>query len=94
MGDRLPEDRQIMADAGVEDPQACPKGLRHGFGIAAVAAGVPLPTIAAALGHATADHRDLHHRRKPRGAGFSGSDVGLEGGYSRTRRLKASGEGA
>ena len=41
-----------MADASIEDPQACPKGLRHGFGIAAVAAGVPLPTIAAALGHA------------------------------------------
>ena len=41
-----------MADAGVEGPQACPKGLRLGFGIAAVAAGVPLPTIAAALGHA------------------------------------------
>ena len=43
---------RTMADAGVEGPQACPKGLRHGFGIAAVAAGVPLPTIAAALGHA------------------------------------------
>ena len=42
----------IMTDAGIEGPQACPKGLRHGFGIAAVAAGVPLPTIAAALGHA------------------------------------------
>ena len=41
-----------MADAGVEGPQACSKGLRHGFGIAAVAAGVPLPTVAAALGHA------------------------------------------
>ena len=41
-----------MADAGVEGPQACPKGLRHGFGIAAVAASVPLPTIAAALRHA------------------------------------------
>ena len=38
-----------MADAGIEGPQACPKGLRHGFGIAA---GVPLPTIASALGHA------------------------------------------
>ena len=43
---------RTMADAGVEGPQACPKGLRHGFGIAAVAAGVPLPTIAAAPGHA------------------------------------------
>ena len=41
-----------MTDAGIEGPQACPKGLRHGFGIATVAAGVPLPTIAAALGHA------------------------------------------
>ena len=41
-----------MADAGVEGPQACPKGLRHAYGLAAVAAGVPLPTIAAALGHA------------------------------------------
>ena len=44
---------RTMADAGVEGPQACPKGLRHGFGIAAVAAGVPLPTIAAAPGHAS-----------------------------------------
>ena len=41
-----------MADAGIEGPQACPKSFRHDFGIAAVAAGVPLPTIAAALGHA------------------------------------------
>ena len=43
---------RTMADADVEGPQACPKGLRHGFGIAAGAAGVPLPTIAAAPGHA------------------------------------------
>ncbi len=41
-----------MAEASIEGPQACPKGLRHGFGIAAVAAGVPLPTIATVLGHA------------------------------------------
>ena len=40
-----------------------------------------------------ADHRDLHHRRGSRGAGFSGSDVGSEGGFGRIRRLKASGEG-
>lgn len=42
----------VMTAAGVSGPQACPKGLRHGFGIAAVTAGVPLPTIAAVLGHA------------------------------------------
>ena len=41
-----------MRMARIEGPQACPKGLRHGFGIAAVTAGVPLPTIAAVLGHA------------------------------------------
>ena len=42
----------VMDCAGISGPQACPKGLRHAFGIAAVSAGVPLPTIAAALGHA------------------------------------------
>ena len=42
----------VMTVAGISGPQACPKGLRHGFGIAAVTAGVPLPTIAAVLGHA------------------------------------------
>ena len=42
----------VMDRAGISGPQACPKGLRHSFGIAAVSAGVPLPTIAAVLGHA------------------------------------------
>ena len=41
-----------MADTGIEGPQACLKGVRHCFGIATVVAGVPLPTIATALGHA------------------------------------------
>ena len=39
-----------MRGAGVEGPQACPRGLRHSFGVAAVTAGVPLPTIATVLG--------------------------------------------
>ena len=42
----------VMRMARIEGPQACPKGLHHGFGIAAVTAGVPLPTIAAVLRHA------------------------------------------
>ena len=42
----------VMDRAGISGPQACPKGLRHAFAIAAVEAGVPLPTIAAVLGHA------------------------------------------
>ena len=43
----------LMRSAGIEGPQACPRGLRHSFGVAAVEAGVPLPTIAAMLGHAS-----------------------------------------
>ena len=35
----------VMREAGIEGPQACPKGLRHGFGTAAVIAGLLLPTI-------------------------------------------------
>ncbi len=45
--------RALMHEAAISGPQACPKGLRHGFGIAAVAAGVPLPTLAAVLGHSS-----------------------------------------
>ena len=43
---------ELMRRAGVTGPQACPRGLRHSFGVAAVQAGVPLTTIAAVLGHA------------------------------------------
>ena len=43
----------IMRTAGIEGPQACPRGLRPSYGVAAVTAGVPLPTIAAVLGHAS-----------------------------------------
>ena len=42
----------LMAGAGVAGPMASSKGLRHSFGVAAVEAGVPLPTVAAMLGHA------------------------------------------
>ena len=41
-----------MRRAGIDGPQACPRGLRHSYGVAAVVAGVPLTTIAAVLGHA------------------------------------------
>ena len=43
----------LMRTAGIEGPQACPRGLRHSYGVAAVVAGVPLPTVAAVLGHAS-----------------------------------------
>ena len=42
----------LMATAGIAGPQACPRGLRHSWGVAAVSAGIPLTTIATVLGHA------------------------------------------
>ena len=41
-----------MQRASITGPQACPRGLRHSFGVVAVQAGVPLTMIAAVLGHA------------------------------------------
>ena len=38
--------RELMYSAGITGPQACPRGLRHSWGVAAVTAGVPLPTVA------------------------------------------------
>ncbi len=43
--------RDVMNAAGVHGPQASPKGLRHGFGIAAVSSGVPLNLVQRWLGH-------------------------------------------
>jgi len=42
----------VMEAAGLEGPQASPKGLRHGFGVAAVSAGIPLNLVQKWLGHA------------------------------------------
>ena len=41
-----------MSAAEMSGPQACPKGLRHGFGVAAVCAGIPLNLVQKWLGHA------------------------------------------
>jgi integrase len=41
-----------MDSAQITGPHATPKGLRHGFGIAAVEAQVPLHLIQRWLGHA------------------------------------------
>ena len=42
----------LMAAARLEGPHASPKGLRHGFGVAAVSAGIPLNLVQKWLGHA------------------------------------------
>lgn len=45
--------REIMDAAELEDgPHLCPKGLRHGYGVAAIASGVPLNVLQQVLGHA------------------------------------------
>ena len=41
-----------MAQAGIVGLQVTPKGLRHGFGIHAIASGVPLNMVQKWMGHA------------------------------------------
>lgn len=43
---------ELMAAAGITGPQASPKGLRHGFGVAAVSKGIALNMVQKWLGHA------------------------------------------
>jgi integrase/recombinase XerD len=43
---------RVMRAAGLDGPQASPKGLRHGLGVAAVSAGIPLNLVQKWLGHA------------------------------------------
>ena len=42
----------VMEAANLSGPQASPKGLRHGFGVTAVSAGIPLNLVQKWLGHA------------------------------------------
>ncbi|MBB4000479.1 tyrosine-type recombinase/integrase [Aureimonas pseudogalii] len=42
----------VMRVAGIEGPQATPKGLRHGYGVAAIGAAVPLNMLSKWMGHA------------------------------------------
>ena len=44
--------KQMMVLARIEGAQACPKGLRHGFGIHATVTGVPLNMVQKWMGHA------------------------------------------
>ena len=43
--------KKMMRDAGITGTCANPKGLRHGFGIAAVQSGIPLNMVQKWLGH-------------------------------------------
>jgi integrase/recombinase XerD len=44
--------RNLQEEAGLSGVKASPKGLRHGFGVAAVSAGIPLNLVQKWLGHA------------------------------------------
>ena len=44
--------KEVMVRADITGVHATPKGLRHGFGVAAVSAGIPLNLIQKWLGHA------------------------------------------
>jgi len=43
---------EVMEEAGIAGPQASPKGLRHGFGVACIEKGIPLNLVQRWLGHA------------------------------------------
>ncbi len=45
--------KEVMDAAGIAGPQAMPKGLRHGFGVANAEENVPMATTQKWLGHAT-----------------------------------------
>lgn len=45
--------KEVMEAAGIVGPHATPKGLRHGFAIAALEKGVPLHLVQKWLGHAS-----------------------------------------
>ncbi|MCE7030997.1 tyrosine-type recombinase/integrase [Jiella avicenniae] len=45
--------KAIMETAGITGPHASPKGLRHGYGVAAIGAAVPLNMLSKWMGHAT-----------------------------------------
>ena len=47
--------KAVMSQAGIVGTHASPKGLRHGFGVAAIQAGVPLNMVQKWMGHARID---------------------------------------
>lgn len=55
--------RSVMEAAGINGPQASPKGLRHGFAVGALEVGIPMHLVQRWLGHArqetTAIYADL-----------------------------------
>jgi len=45
--------KALMEKAGIEGPQASPKGFRHGFGIACIERNIPITVVQKWLGHSS-----------------------------------------
>jgi len=54
--------KAVMADAGIEGPQAMPKGLRHGFGCANAESNIPMATTQKWLGHASLETTAIYQQ--------------------------------
>lgn len=52
--------RELMRAAGVPVPQGTPKGLRHGFAVAALQSGVPINLVRKWLGHARLSTTEIY----------------------------------
>jgi integrase len=52
--------KETMAMAPVIGPQATPKGLRHGFAVAALQAGIPINLVRRWLGHARLSTTEIY----------------------------------
>lgn len=44
--------KKLLKQAQIAGRMSCPKGLRHGFGVACIGNGIPLPRVQKWLGHA------------------------------------------
>lgn len=45
--------KNVMEEAGIHGAQACPKGLRHGYGVHAIRSSVPINMLRRWLGHSS-----------------------------------------
>lgn len=54
--------KRTMELAGIEGPQACPKGFRHGFGVAMAMGGMPPHRLQSILGHERADTTAIYYQ--------------------------------
>ncbi|WP_375415459.1 tyrosine-type recombinase/integrase [uncultured Bradyrhizobium sp.] len=52
--------KSIMSRAGIAGRQACPRGLRHSFGVGTVSCGVSLDNVQRLLGHASIETTTIY----------------------------------